>query len=246
MRGNRIADARGAARPKSNTPGLLGPATPGEITKHGWSSSSSCQSAAILLRFAPMPPSSVQALALRPHPDTPNAAVKRIIARVSRIPGGMLATTYSLEGDIAQIRVPAAGTTRETDELWRHTCFEAFVAHKGAAAYHEFNFAPSSEWAAYTFAQYRERALAGQNRKAEGLDPEIIVRHSATKLELNALIHLDRLSPPLNNEPLTVALAAVVESEDGSLSYWALKHPPGKPDFHHRDAFALELDEIRD
>jgi hypothetical protein len=33
----------------------------------------------------------------------------------------------------------------------------------------------------------------------------------------------------------------VIEAADGSLSYWALRHPPGKPDFHHRDAFALEL-----
>jgi hypothetical protein len=40
---------------------------------------------------------------------------------------------------------------------------------------------------------------------------------------------------------LTLALSAVIEDEDGVLSYWALKHPAGKPDFHHRDAFALEL-----
>jgi len=33
----------------------------------------------------------------------------------------------------------------------------------------------------------------------------------------------------------------VVEELDGSHSYWALRHPPGKPDFHHSDAFALEI-----
>jgi hypothetical protein len=33
----------------------------------------------------------------------------------------------------------------------------------------------------------------------------------------------------------------VVEEKDGLLSYWALNHPPGKPDFHHPDAFVLEL-----
>jgi hypothetical protein len=38
----------------------------------------------------------------------------------------------------------------------------------------------------------------------------------------------------------------VVEDEAGAFAYWALKHPPGKPDFHHPDAFALVLDEIRD
>ena len=28
---------------------------------------------------------------------------------------------------------------------------------------------------------------------------------------------------------------------DGGISYWALAHPPGKPDFHHPDSFALTL-----
>jgi len=31
------------------------------------------------------------------------------------------------------------------------------------------------------------------------------------------------------------------EETNGRLSYWALAHPPGKPDFHHPDCFALEL-----
>ena len=37
------------------------------------------------------------------------------------------------------------------------------------------------------------------------------------------------------------ARAAVVEEADGRLSYWALRHPPGRPDLHHADAFALRL-----
>jgi hypothetical protein len=40
---------------------------------------------------------------------------------------------------------------------------------------------------------------------------------------------------------LALALSAVVEDEHGGLSYWALKHPPGKPDFHHPDLFVLHL-----
>jgi hypothetical protein len=38
-----------------------------------------------------------------------------------------------------------------------------------------------------------------------------------------------------------LGLSAVIEEERGMLSYWALKHPTGRPDFHHPDAFALEL-----
>jgi hypothetical protein len=40
---------------------------------------------------------------------------------------------------------------------------------------------------------------------------------------------------------LRVALAAVIENDTGELSYWALQHAPGKPDFHHPDGFTLEL-----
>ena len=39
-----------------------------------------------------------------------------------------------------------------------------------------------------------------------------------------------------------LALAAVIEEVDGTKSYWALRHPPGKPDFHHPDCFALTLE----
>jgi hypothetical protein len=35
--------------------------------------------------------------------------------------------------------------------------------------------------------------------------------------------------------------AAVLEERNSNTSYWALVHPPGAPDFHHADGFALEL-----
>ena len=38
-----------------------------------------------------------------------------------------------------------------------------------------------------------------------------------------------------------LALTAVIEETGGAKSYWALKHAPGKPDFHHADGFVLEL-----
>jgi len=33
----------------------------------------------------------------------------------------------------------------------------------------------------------------------------------------------------------------VIEEAAGTLSYWALCHPPGRPDFHHSDNFVLEI-----
>jgi hypothetical protein len=40
---------------------------------------------------------------------------------------------------------------------------------------------------------------------------------------------------------LLIGLAAVIEEESGTKSYWALAHPAGAPDFHHEDCFAAEL-----
>ena len=55
---------------------------------------------------------------------------------------------------------------------------------------------------------------------------------------------IDRLSGMHPRVALTLALSVVVEDEQGMLSYWALKHPAGKADFHHPDSFALELDVV--
>jgi hypothetical protein len=45
---------------------------------------------------------------------------------------------------------------------------------------------------------------------------------------------------------LRIGLTAVVEDASGALSYWSLRHPAGRPDFHHADAFALRLEPPRD
>ncbi len=74
------------------------------------------------------------------------------------------------------------------------------------------------------------------------LAPSIAMRRAAGQLEIEARIRLDHLG---YGGSLAIGLSAVVEDENGALSYWALNHPPGKPDFHHREAFALQLDETR-
>jgi len=48
--------------------------------------------------------------------------------------------------------------------------------------------------------------------------------------------------PEAASGPLEVGLSAVIETTDGRIAYFALRHPEGKPDFHHDDAFALRLE----
>jgi hypothetical protein len=190
---------------------------------------------------ATMPSPPVHTAALTCHPGFRSHAVRGVRARVSRTSDGMLSLAYSLEGERDRIRVPRPGRPRIAERLWEHTCCEVFIARAGQPAYHEFNLAPSGEWAAYAFARYREGALLAD----EDLDPRIAVRSSADGLALEASISLHRLAPALADARLALALSAVLEDDAGGLSYWALKHPPGKPDFHHPDAFALDLDEVR-
>ena len=72
-------------------------------------------------------------------------------------------------------------------------------------------------------------------------DPKIGGRDDEGSHEIRANLELggvDFLAPDL---PWRLGLSAVIEAEDGTKSYWALNHPPGAPDFHHKDCFALEL-----
>lgn len=172
------------------------------------------------------------------HPHARTDVVRGVAARVHRSRDGTLAITFVLDADVARLRIPPPQTSRIASGLWEHTCFEMFVALGQTPAYHEFNFAPSHEWALFAFHGYREIAPLPAAAPA----PEIVVRRAAEQLELDAAVHLDCLSAAHATAPLRLALSAVIEDESGRLSSWALRHPAGKPDFHHAGAFALTID----
>ena len=171
------------------------------------------------------------------HPGTCSQVVYGIEAHVRRTGNETFKVTYALTGDITRLRIPPPGPPRRAEGLWQHTCFEVFIAEKGQLTYYEFNFSPSGEWAAYEFKGYRD----GGSIADDGLDPKIALRSAANSLELEAIVRLDRLQASSSQTPLRMGLSTVIEETDGAFSYWALKHRPGKPDFHHPDSFALEL-----
>jgi len=181
-------------------------------------------------------------VALICHPETRGGAARSILARVARTADGILTVRYLLEGDLDRLRVPRAREPRIAERLWEHTCCEIFVAREGSPAYHEFNLAPSGEWAAYAFVRYRDGRILAE----EALHPRIAVRRTPEGLDLDATVGLGDLSPAYLGARLSLGLSAVIEDDSGSLSYWALRHPAGPPDFHHPDSFVLELDEVRD
>jgi hypothetical protein len=138
---------------------------------------------------------------------------------------------FEATGDVHRLRIPAAFAYPEpTDGLWHHTCFEAFVASASGTCYREFNLSPSGQWAHYLFANERLRAEQEQTAWAPG----IAVAQSPASLNLSACLPVK-----LGSGPIHWGLSAVIELDNGSLSYWALHHPKVQPDFHDRGGWTL-------
>ncbi|GAA0637740.1 DOMON-like domain-containing protein [Brevundimonas lenta] len=165
-------------------------------------------------------------VSLTPHPDTPSTAVDRIEVHLERREE-RLWLRFIVHGAVDRVVWPEPVGADRTDELWKHTCFEAFVpTHDG---YREFNMSPSGQWASYHFEGYRSgMAAADEIIDVAMLDGAGDWRAVEAEFDL----------PP---KAFFIGLAAVIEDVDGGISYWALAIPPGKPDFHHTDSFALAL-----
>lgn len=170
------------------------------------------------------------------HPLSRSEAIAEVEIEAEMI-GASLSLRYIATGSTPALKVAALSAPDRVDGLWRTTCFEAFVASAATGAYYEFNFSPSTEWASYRFSAYRE----GMTPALETGEPDIQARLNAVRLELQALVHLDRLAALPARGDLRLAMAAILEETDGSLSYWGLAHPPGKPDFHHPEGFVFQL-----
>ena len=176
-----------------------------------------------------------QPLAL--HPDSHCSAVTRIDVLAHRRGPGTLVVRYTVTGKINALQLPKVTASTRADDLWRHTCFEAFVRATSGNAYYEFNFAPSTQWAAYGFSEYRQ----GMHVVKEVRSPFIEAQSGEDRVTLQASLELDKLPDLPKDAVWRLALAAVIEEKLGGISYWALVHPPGKPDFHQYDCFTLEL-----
>ena len=172
---------------------------------------------------------------LLPHPETPCSSVCHLTVHGAIGVEGQLELQFRLSAPLAEFRLPAANPAPgRRDELWRQTCFEAFIRTDAGPGYWECNFSPSGVWAVYRFDSYRSGMAAAELPEP----PRIRLQQSDTALTLTA--HLPQVRGGLIDPSacLKLGLATVLESADGRLSYWALHHPAGQPDFHHADAFA--------
>jgi hypothetical protein len=167
---------------------------------------------------------------LLPHPSTPAKSVERLSAQVSFGSDRRLHLRFRLTGAIDSILWPEPAPGQRNDGLWRHTCFEAFLQSPGGG-YREYNRSPSGARASYEFSGYR----TGMKPLLRGADPVTSCQRGPRSFELSATLDLQGLEDPL--AALRLGLSAVIEDRARLLSYFALKHPAEKPDFHHADSF---------
>jgi hypothetical protein len=162
------------------------------------------------------------------HPDHPPLAVTAIDASVWR-DRHRWHFRFLLNGTAA-LDLPNPAVPGRADELWRTTCFEAFVGGEGGG-YHEYNFSPSGQWAAYAF----DGPRAGMRQDDAAV--EVWLDRGKEWIAVEAAVAADLPA----GAPL--GLTAVIEERGGHKSFWALDHAPGAPDFHNASCFRARLPE---
>jgi hypothetical protein len=169
------------------------------------------------------------------HPDNPPKDAESIEVAVTLSETGVFWVRYLIEIPENSLVTSGPADAFRTHGLWNSTCFEAFLRFPGRADYLEFNFSPSSQWAAYQFENYRQ----GGSDFPMTVAPEIGLDASHSHFALEAQL---QLPPEWLEQPLEISLTAIIEETGGRKSYWALRHGMGEPDFHQSDCFTLTLE----
>jgi hypothetical protein len=183
---------------------------------------------------APADPADSARRSLIPHPSTPCPPVSAITIEIARPAPETLTLSYRIAGDLDALRVPTAADRLDPDRLFAHTCCELFVAPDDGPAYIEWNFSPSGQSASFEFVRYRERG------PSTGL---CVVRVETARVD-GALRLRAHVPLPALRRDACLGLSTVIEDVTGERFFWALHHPSDRPDFHHREGFAVRLGDL--
>ena len=121
--------------------------------------------------------------------------------------------------------VPRFAGKGRADELWKTTCFELFLREPARGRYRR-----AQPLALRALGGLRLHRLSrGHERPPDAARAELHRCVSGRRWRSSMRRCRSPRCPPL---PWQVGLNAVLEEQGGRLSYWAIAHPPGKPDFH--------------
>lgn len=168
------------------------------------------------------------------HPTSDAGSVKAVEIAIARGENGRVEAVYRVVGALDMLEIVGRTAPDRRDELWKTTCFELFIGTNVDSHYLEYNFAPSRQWAAYKFSDYR-----AEMGELDASTPQIEVVQGDHILSVTVSLQLPE---QYWDGALRVGISAILAAKTGAISYWALAHPPGKPDFHHKDCFALQLE----
>ncbi len=121
------------------------------------------------------------------------------------------------------------GFSRE-DNIWKSTCFEAFINPENSDRYWEINVSPLHKWNFYEFSGYR----TPQPPREAGNFQLLAIKVGDGSLWASFSCDFEKF------RKFNVALTCILESKDGILSYWAKKHVLASPDFHHASTLVLK------
>lgn len=147
---------------------------------------------------------------------------------------------FELFGNLSEIILPSFESKKKRqDELWKSTCFEAFV-ELSEGGYLEFNFSPSGNWNCYHFTNYRENMR--QFSEVE------LLEFKASCLPTAPDHYSCRISVQIEL-PLVITkmgMTSVIKNHNGEINYWALKHSGEKADFHRSQDWLFSFDATSD
>ncbi len=168
------------------------------------------------------------------HPQSDAGGIAAIDVTATLGQGGEFKLVYRVTGAIGALKIADPAIPDRVDGLWKNTCFELFVGNSEDKSYLEYNFAPSGQWAAYQFSGYR-----AEMAQLETEAPKISVVDGGQFLTVSVKLYVPDTERHVD---LWVGISAVAATKSGKISYWALAHPAGSPDFHHNDCFAIKLE----
>ncbi len=164
--------------------------------------------------------------------STPLTEALKLSAKSLRSSPQVIELEFIVEGPLHSISWADLNSepVQRRDELWKSTCFEAFLSLSAEPSqpYLEINCSPRGDWNIYSFDSYRQGMTPSPDLVAQLIKRDVQPEYAVFTVQIRG---------PLPSEPLLTSLTAVVQFVDGTISYWALQHSQEKPNFHDKSTF---------